>query len=310
MAKPDASGVQLPDVAEPPQNGPILVGQYESADTPGEIVTVYQDGNGELGYYGTGPDGQTVIYIGRPPAPKDSIEIPPVNAPSDSDGPLNDTDGGFGNSEAGEPSQPCPSGSIGEPGFYEGLIPIWGSARQAINDFQTGHYISGVLNTALAVSDVFLVKAMVVGAGKVLMKTAGKEALEAAGKQGAKEGLEKAEGAAAKEATELEASAQKLLNPPINVTEKGLEHVIERHTIPGLSKYANKSKFFQSEDVVKLIKEGTQQKMILQPNGRYARTFEVGRDIGIDRATNKPTGIMTIITDAKGNLVTAFPGKP
>jgi RHS repeat-associated protein len=48
---------------------------------------------------------------------------------------------------------------VGAPGTAESFIPVWGSGRQAINDFQTGHPYSGTFNAALAVSDVFLVKA-------------------------------------------------------------------------------------------------------------------------------------------------------
>jgi len=57
--------------------------------------------------------------------------------------------------------------SVGAPGFAESLIPIWGSGRAAINDFQTGHWGWGLVNTGLAISDVFLVKSLVTAAGKV-----------------------------------------------------------------------------------------------------------------------------------------------
>jgi RHS repeat-associated protein len=70
--------------------------------------------------------------------------------------------------------------SVGAPGFWEGLIPIWGSGRAAINDFQTGHWGWGIVNTGLAISDVFLVKSLVTAAGKVgvegLAKLAGSNA--------------------------------------------------------------------------------------------------------------------------------------
>ncbi len=35
-----------------------------------------------------------------------------------------------------------------------------------------------------------------------------------------------------------------------------------------------------------------------------------GKNIGIDRTTQKQTSIMTIITDKFNNLITTFPGKP
>jgi hypothetical protein len=100
------------------------------------------------------------------------------------------------------------------------------------------------------------------------------------------------------------------LNPPIRITPQGLQHVVERHTLPGLPQFANKSKFNAGEDVAALIRSGTQQPMTRQPNGRYARTFDVGRIIGYDRNAGRQTSIMTIITEADGRLVTAFPGAP
>ena len=40
------------------------------------------------------------------------------------------------------------------------------------------------------------------------------------------------------------------------------------------------------------------------------RTFDVGRNIGIDRVTGGQTSVMTIVTESDGTLVTAFPGVP
>jgi len=105
-------------------------------------------------------------------------------------------------------------------------------------------------------------------------------------------------------------SGTKLLNPSINITEKGLQHVVERHTINDIAKFAGKSKFNRAENVAELIQRGTQQPMVKQVNGRFARTFDVGRDIGLNRATGQQTSIMTVITEADGALVTAFPGAP
>jgi hypothetical protein len=60
--------------------------------------------------------------------------------------------------------------SVGEPGFAESLIPIWGSGRTAINDFQNGRIGWGIVNTVAAVSDVFLVKSLITAAGKLVVK--------------------------------------------------------------------------------------------------------------------------------------------
>lgn len=47
-----------------------------------------------------------------------------------------------------------------------------------------------------------------------------------------------------------------------------------------------------------------------QVSGRLAYTVDAGRTIGIDRTTGVGTSIYTVITDATGNLITAFPGLP
>jgi len=106
-------------------------------------------------------------------------------------------------------------------------------------------------------------------------------------------------------------SSVRLLNPPIIQTIKGLQHTIDRHTYSGIAKWAGRSKFNAGENVSELVSSGTQQLMQQQKNGNYARTYDVGRTIGIDRNMGgRPTSVMTVITRANGELVTAFPGRP
>jgi RHS repeat-associated protein len=106
---------------------------------------------------------------------------------------------------------------VGAPGFAESLIPVWGSGREAVHSFQTGHWGWGIVHTALAVSDVFLVKSLVTAAGKVAVKgvaklaaketaeVLSKEAAEQAAKQAAERAAEKA---AAEQAAEKAAAEQ------------------------------------------------------------------------------------------------------
>ncbi|MBA3285159.1 MAG: RHS repeat-associated core domain-containing protein, partial [Nitrosopumilus sp.] len=101
-----------------------------------------------------------------------------------------------------------------------------------------------------------------------------------------------------------------ILNPAINITRNGLAHTLERHTMNGMSKWANKSKFFNASEVESLIQQGTQMPMIRQANGNFSRIVNAGRNIGIDNATGNPTSIYTIITNGKGELITSFPGIP
>ncbi len=70
------------------------------------------------------------------------------------------------------------SGGVGQPGFKESLIPVWGSGRAAVDHFQNGNYWRGAAYTALAVSDVFLVKAVVTGVVKAGLKVTAKVVTE------------------------------------------------------------------------------------------------------------------------------------
>ena len=61
---------------------------------------------------------------------------------------------------------PHKSASVGHPGFAESLIPVWGSGREAIADFQEGDYAGAALNGALAASDLFLAGSVAKGLAK------------------------------------------------------------------------------------------------------------------------------------------------
>ena len=89
-----------------------------------------------------------------------------------------------------------------------------------------------------------------------------------------------------------------------------MEHVFERHTSAGAMSIG-KSTFNSGEDVVQLIQQGTQQPIVKQISGsNFERIYDLGRNIGVDRATGQQTSIMTVITNKSGNLITAFPGQP
>lgn len=89
--------------------------------------------------------------------------------------------------------------AVGESGFFEGMIPIWGSGRDLINAVQTGDVLGGALAVGFLVWDVASIAAGVVsfGAGTALMqgakgvlrggvKSALKQGSKAVGKQLAK----------------------------------------------------------------------------------------------------------------------------
>ncbi|MBC8081718.1 MAG: DUF4280 domain-containing protein [Hymenobacter sp.] len=57
-------------------------------------------------------------------------------------------------------AQPPPEEkTVGETGFWEGMIPVWGAGRDAINDFQNGNWGWGIANTVFCVLDVVSVVA-------------------------------------------------------------------------------------------------------------------------------------------------------
>jgi RHS repeat-associated protein len=70
-----------------------------------------------------------------------------------------------------------PYGLTSQPGFLEGMIPIWGSGKAAINDFECGRYGWAAVNTALAVSDIFAIKALVMALAKAGVKISVQEVL-------------------------------------------------------------------------------------------------------------------------------------
>ena len=107
-------------------------------------------------------------------------------------------------------------------------------------------------------------------------------------------------------------AGQKLLGEPINITEKGLQHTTNTHTLGGKDFIpGNKSYFNQGENIESLIKSGTHQTRNPQTFGtNFERIFDAGRNIGVDRGTGQQTSIITIITNQFGDLITSFPGKP
>lgn len=56
---------------------------------------------------------------------------------------------------------------VGHPSTLETFIPVWGSGREAIADFQDGDYLGAAGNAALAASDLMLAGGAVKGVAKV-----------------------------------------------------------------------------------------------------------------------------------------------
>lgn len=190
-----------------------------------------------------------------------------------------------------------------------GLIPGVGEVADGANALvylAEGDKVSAALSAAAMLP----IGGQAATAAKMAKK--GAQVLE---KQAAKKAAEEAVAENAKKEAQAAASGgyvkkSLLLNGPIRITEKGLAHVVERHTVNDIPKFAGKSKFNEGENLSVLINSGTQQRMVQQANGNFARTWDAGRSVGIDRVSGQHTSVMTVITRPDGELVTAFPGHP
>lgn len=85
------------------------------------------------------------------------------------------------------PSEVPDERTVGKPGEWESLIPVWGSGREAIYQFQKDHLGLGLVFSAFAISDIFLVKSLVTAAGKLI----GKEVIEEVSKDLLEEAAQK-----------------------------------------------------------------------------------------------------------------------
>jgi hypothetical protein len=96
----------------------------------------------------------------------------------------------------------------------------------------------------------------------------------------------------------------------IKIAEERFAHVLARH-VAGGAETLNKSVFSGGKTEVRaLLEAAAGVAPTPQKNGNLERVVDAGKAIGTDRTTGKPTSIYTVITDKKGNLVTAFPGTP
>jgi len=117
---------------------------FDLVMTRGELEMIAR---GEQSYGAAGPSGESLAVGGSP------IEMAPFVVESTS------------------------GGTIGQPGFWGSFVPIYGSGRAAIEDFENGRWGWGSINTAMAITDVFLLKALVTGALRGLTGAARREAM-------------------------------------------------------------------------------------------------------------------------------------
>ena len=154
------------------------------------------------------------------------------------------------------------SKGVGQPGSWESAIPVWGSGRAAYDHFQNGNYWRGIGYSALALSDLFLVKAAVTAIGKGIAVGVSKMAVV--------EGAQIVETAVA---------------PRIISSMSG--HSVNQAITRG----------FTSPDILKIVREGTAtmgKSKFGNPQWRYMMN---GNTVIIDASKNR---IITIFSNAKG----------
>ncbi|ODA01880.1 hypothetical protein A7P25_01250 [Achromobacter xylosoxidans] len=94
--------------------------------------------------------------------------------------------------------------------------------------------------------------------------------------------------------------------------DRGWDHVVLGH----YSGKKNKSQFTVPQSELRSILQSPQvvtspivRTVSTKEGMRYFREVDLQRDIGVDKFSGKPTSFITILTDVKGNLITATPGK-
>jgi hypothetical protein len=93
----------------------------------------------------------------------------------------------------------------------------------------------------------------------------------------------------------------------ISISAERYQHVLDRHGYDTLQK--NVSTFNKGLDIKSLIGQASKVAPRVQSNGNLERIFNVGKNIGLDRVTGKPTSIITVITNKASELITSFPGR-
>ncbi|WP_291300775.1 hypothetical protein [Desulfosporosinus sp. BICA1-9] len=91
----------------------------------------------------------------------------------------------------------------------------------------------------------------------------------------------------------------------------GWNHLVDRHFNPT----KNASQFTVTKEELRsilqsemLVKTPVNRTLESTDGLRYVREVNLNNTIGIDKFSGQPTSVMTVLTDMKGNLVTATPG--
>ena len=97
---------------------------------------------------------------------------------------------------------------------------------------------------------------------------------------------------------------------PCNLPMAKYLHILARHT-PWGSMNPGKSLFNMGEKLTDLVRGADTVAQVPAMGGRFARTVDAGRMIGLDKnAGMAPTRFYTVIHDAANKVITMYPGVP
>jgi len=101
---------------------------------------------------------------------------------------------------------------------------------------------------------------------------------------------------------------KKLFQKSYYLTASSFAHIIERH-YHKIPRHIGAAKFtITVPEILDCLRSASQETAVRQPgSSNYIRELNAGTDIGFDRSGNN-TSIFTVITDARGRIITAFPG--
>jgi hypothetical protein len=100
----------------------------------------------------------------------------------------------------------------------------------------------------------------------------------------------------------------KFFREKLLLTAERLNHIEKNHGWVPLD--LPKSLFFPGTDIQQLIRQAEGLPKIPQKGGKFAQIARAKEFIGLDRQTGMPTKIYTVISDARGKVITEHPGLP
>lgn len=105
------------------------------------------------------------------------------------------------------------------------------------------------------------------------------------------------------------ADKKKLAGRTYLLTIPALVHILERHYC-NINRYPQCGKFtIPLTEIIHHIREAANTTPVLVPGSlNYLRVHQVSQAVGFDKY-GKPATAISVITDASGRIITAFPGK-